>query len=145
MFPLDAYSGPGCFWYERLEPYVRNKNIGICPAKGKRPRTPPGGDHPYEWSYAMSCIMCRPDMWGGNTLYDLARIQYQYDVARMFMVGEGIVETAPPDWFMPAWWQYTQWHEFWHNDTSDVLFVDGHAKALGKGARFSWYPGLLLQ
>ncbi len=145
MFPLDADRGVCSFWYERIDPYVKNKNIGICPSKQGKPRTPPGGDHVYEWSYAMSCIMSRMDMWGGNTLFDLARIQLQYDVARMFMVGEGIVETAPPNWFMPAWWPYTQWHQFWHNDTSNVLFVDGHVKALGPGARFTWYPGLLTQ
>ena len=145
MFPLDAYAGPGSFWYERIDPYVRNKQIGICRQEGPRLRTPPGGDHPYEWSYAMNCCMCRPDMWGGNTLYDLARLQIDFDVARLFMVGEGLADGMPPDWFAAAWWHYSQYHFFAHNEHSNVLFVDGHVKALGKQARFNFYPGLLLQ
>jgi prepilin-type N-terminal cleavage/methylation domain-containing protein/prepilin-type processing-associated H-X9-DG protein len=145
MFPLDAYRGVGSFWYERLDPYIRDRRIGICPQKGKVARQPSFLDHPYEWNYAMSCIMCRLDMWGGNTLYELSRIHYQYDVARVFMVGEGLVDlpTLPPNWFMPMWWQQPTYHEFWHHEQSDVLFVDGHVKALGRGASFNWYPGLL--
>lgn len=142
-FPVDSDRGPGSFWCERIQPYVRNMDIGICPEKGLLPRTPPGGDHPYTWNYAMSCVMCRIDMFGANTLTDLARIHVQYDVARMFMVGEGLNDTVPPSWIAPAWWPYTSYHEFWHNERSNVLFVDGHVKSLGREARFSWYPGLL--
>jgi prepilin-type N-terminal cleavage/methylation domain-containing protein/prepilin-type processing-associated H-X9-DG protein len=142
-FPLDAYRGPGAFWYERIQPYVRNMQIGVCMEEGKRSRTPPGGDHSYEWSYAMNSTICRLDMWGGNTLYDLSRIHYEYDVARMFMVGEGLADNMPPNWFAPAWWQYESYHKFYHNEQSDVLFVDGHVKALGRGARFNLYPGIM--
>ncbi len=144
-FPLDAYRGPGAFWYERLDPYTHSRQLGICLEEGARSRTPPTGDHPYEWSYAMNSALCRLDMWGGQTLFDLARIHSDYDVARLFMAGEGLADGMPPDWFAPAWWQYEQYHRFLHNEQSDVLFVDGHVKALGKGARFSFYPGILEQ
>jgi prepilin-type processing-associated H-X9-DG protein len=83
------------------------------------------------------------DMWGGNTLYDSARINTSYDVARLFMVGEAVTDIAPPSWFYPAWWPYPEYHEFLHHDQADVAFVDGHVKNCSRGAVFSDYPGLL--
>ncbi|MBC7288314.1 MAG: hypothetical protein H5T86_09775, partial [Armatimonadetes bacterium] len=46
-------------------------------------------------------------------------------------------------WFVPGWWPYPQYHEFWHNERSNALFVDGHVKSLGPEAQFNYYPGLL--
>lgn len=143
MFPLDSDFGPGCFWFERIQPYVRNEQIGVCPQKDFAPRIPPGADHPYPATYAMNAVMCRVDMFGGNTLFDLARIQYTCDVAAMFMIGEAVRDIAPPQWFYPAWWPYVEYHDFLHNGQANVAFVDGHVKSLGPGASFTEYPGLL--
>ncbi len=145
MFPLDATSGPCSFWYERLDPYIKNRQVGTCLQLGETSRTLVGMDHPYLWTYAMSSCMCRPDMWGDTVLFDLARLQTTCDVSRMLMVSEAIAEGASPEFFVTAWWPYTQYHVFPHNDMAQVLFVDGHVKALGAGAIFSNYPGILAQ
>jgi prepilin-type processing-associated H-X9-DG protein len=89
--------------------------------------------------------MCRPDMWGDNVLFDLARLQTNCDVSRMMMASEAIVDGASPEFIVASWWPYTQYHILPHNDMADVLFVDGHVKALGAGAVFSNYPGILQQ
>jgi prepilin-type processing-associated H-X9-DG protein/prepilin-type N-terminal cleavage/methylation domain-containing protein len=143
MFPLDCDFGPGSFWFERIQPYLKNEQVGVCPQKGFAPRTPPGGDHPYPSTYAMNAVMCRVDMFGGNALFDLARIHYTADVAAMFMLGEAVRDIAPPQWFYPAWWPYPEYHEFLHSERANVAFVDGHVKSLGPGAAFTDYPGLL--
>ncbi len=142
-FPLDADRGQGSFWYERLMPYTRSEELGVCSVEGKRSRLPAGGDHAYEWSYALSHVICRLDMWGGNTLFDLSRIHADVDVARMLMVGEGLADRMQPSWFAASWWQYEYYHVFHHHGLSNALFVDGHVKALPTSARFSAYPGVL--
>lgn len=144
MFPLDADFGPACFWYERLDPYIKNRAVGLCLEQGTVSRTMPTFDHPYLWTYALSRVMCRLDMsLGFDPLFDLARIQHRWDVSRMFMVGEAIREGIAPNFFITEWWPYGEYHDFLHNDRSDVLFVDGHVKALGPGSIFDAYPGVL--
>jgi prepilin-type N-terminal cleavage/methylation domain-containing protein/prepilin-type processing-associated H-X9-DG protein len=143
MFPLDASSGPCSYWYERLDPYIKNQQIGTCPQMGPVSRALPGYDHPYTWTYSMNAELCRIDMLGGNALYDLARIQTNYDVARVMLVTEIPCDGMAPDFFVPAWWPYLQYHQLVHNDHAEVVFVDGHVKAYGLGAKFNSYPGTL--
>jgi prepilin-type N-terminal cleavage/methylation domain-containing protein/prepilin-type processing-associated H-X9-DG protein len=147
MFPLDASSGPSSFWYERLDPYIKNSQIGICPQQLTQPRTMPGFDHPYAWTYAMNRAICRLDMQsaGEAAFFDLARIQTSFDVSRMLMVTETVADGAAPDFFVMRWWQQPQYHIFPHDNMAEVLFVDGHVKPYGAGAPFDSYPGLLAQ
>lgn len=145
MFPLDSFRGPGSFWYERLDPYIKNSQIGICPQLDTQPRMFPGFDHPYRWSYAMNRSMCRIDMvsTGQAALFDLAVITYSTDVSRMLMVTESVANSAPPDFFVTPWWSYPQYHVFPHDGRAEVLFVDGHVKPYGPDAPFNAYPGIL--
>jgi prepilin-type N-terminal cleavage/methylation domain-containing protein/prepilin-type processing-associated H-X9-DG protein len=145
MFPLSTSSGPCSFWNERLEPYMKNQQIGTCPQLNAVSRQIPGMDHPYTWNYSMNACMCRRDLYGDTVLFDLARIQTTCDVARMMMATETTIEGAAPDFFIPNWWPYTQYHVFPHYDRAQILFVDGHVKSIGQDAAFNAYPGIMTQ
>lgn len=143
MYPLDFATGPNSYWYERLDPYIKNQQIGTCPQMGPVSRLPAGYDHPYTWTYSMNANLCRIDMLGAKTLYDLPRIQISYDVAKVMLATEIPQEGMAPDFFVPAWWAYPKYHKLVHDDHAEVVFVDGHVKAYDLGAKFNSYPGTL--
>ncbi len=124
----------GPYWSERIQPYVRNKPIGVCPEKG--PVSINWYGRVYEWTYALSYGLMHP----AGIFLHLERVgqdEFSYmDAARTMLIAEGICEGNPPDVFFPQGWAWKGYHELYHNEKSDVAFLDGHVKPMGRDAKW---------
>jgi prepilin-type processing-associated H-X9-DG protein len=145
----------------QLIPYIKNGNVGLrdntgiwkCPslgAKGERTQIPGFGT---EYSYGMSQVFMRHN----NGLFSaLGSVYYRYpsqvtmdQPANTIVVGEASrpARMAPPWWFQTYLLRTTNAvpHDEWeipdrHNDGSNYIFADGHAKFLQKEAAFPSGP-----
>ena len=115
------------YWWEGLQPYMKNLQIMACPSESTR-RVYSGGapDSRYDIDYTINWL-CQ-----GRPLPDVT------EPASTIFVVEGTNNycrwfCGPPDTCQAAQPGNYAWTTGRHNGTSNYLFIDGHAKALNLG------------
>ena len=121
--PLNLYSGVAATWYNTIQPYMKNKDILVCPGD---PDIARAYDQPYAWGY-YHLRASNTSAYGGGV--PLSKIVHAAEVC-------AFSEIAVPD----SWGVfsssgssgYSQWTTDRHNGGVNVGFVDGHAKWLSQ-------------
>jgi len=130
---VPAYCRGTGYWYDLVQPYMKNRGILQCPSGQKTsycsyflnflsyspayPGTPPASDHGARFDFDTNAsFVKRPadTIWaleyvnytGADTIFSIG---YDYDIA-------GYTPFLTDSGFSP------------HNDTANVMFCDGHAK-----------------
>jgi len=115
------------YWWEGLQPYMKNLQIMACPSETTR-RVYGGGqsDSRYDIDYTINWL-CQ-----GRPMADIA------EPAQTLFVVEGVNNycrwfCGPPDTCQAAQPGNYAWSTARHNGMSNYLFLDGHVKALNVG------------
>jgi len=124
---LDSVPRTYFYWWEGLQPYMKNLQIMACPSETTR-RVYSGGqsDSRYDIDYTINWL-CQ-----GRPMPDIA------EPAQTLFVVEGVNNycrwfCGPPDTCQADQPGNYAWHTARHNGMSNYLFLDGHVKALNVG------------
>jgi prepilin-type N-terminal cleavage/methylation domain-containing protein/prepilin-type processing-associated H-X9-DG protein len=127
-FPMSAYLAGNCVstFYRDVNPYVKNHQITVCPSETQAIQLQaavgaPCADTPPYTSYVINAAVFQNGFFPGVQTISLAQINKPVETA---MTYDGNVAVGP---FPGAQLQIVQAR---HNETFDVSFVDGHAKAI---------------
>jgi len=117
--PTEVEGDNNQFW-ERIQPYVKNRQLYVCPEYGEYVnRYECRGHHGKYGGYTGTCAV-----WGGHTR--LGRLQRP---ANTIMIGDFICRLCNMAGQGDCWMgQYPCWRP--HNEMSNCAFMDGHVKAM---------------
>ena len=132
---LPYYQRPfGWTWYDDIQPYMRNRNITVCPSKA-------------EWneSHATHKVGYGLNEWifpagppAGSSVPGptaLAMIDYPAETIGGADKDQGNVRMIGPSFSGSTAWPYNV--DTRHNDGANFFFLDGHAKWMGAGGEWS--------
>jgi prepilin-type N-terminal cleavage/methylation domain-containing protein/prepilin-type processing-associated H-X9-DG protein len=121
---------PAPYWYEVLDPYIKNSQIWICPSASPRPPynvCTASGDPPYNATYAKNVWL---NANADSRVQSPATTVYCTDGTNNYYYRRNDnTGWAPP---------------LWHNDGWNVLYYDGHVKwrkTVAPDAGYHWANG----
>jgi len=126
---LPGYQQPwGVEWKDLLEPYMRNKQITVCPSK-----TEWNESHAtHKVGYGLNEDVFPPSSSG---YVCLGQIDYPSETIGAADKDQGNVRCIGNSFSGSVAWPYNV--DTRHNDGANFLFMDGHCKWMGKGADWS--------
>jgi len=129
-YTLGAPSGAR-YWYELLQPYIKNQQILTCPSWASYPLG-------YGWNYAYLTYYWHSPAGYGYGGVPIAEIDYP---AETIMLGDsGAHQVSSGGWsngmaYVINWGREPSSYFVYmrHNETGNIGFCDGHAKAMNEG------------
>ncbi len=105
---------PAPYWYQVLDPYIKNSQIWVCPSASPKPpynACTTNGDPPYNASYAKNVWLSAN---ADANVQSVATTVYCTDGTNNYFYRRN---------------DNTGWNQpLWHNDGWNVLYYDGHVK-----------------
>jgi prepilin-type N-terminal cleavage/methylation domain-containing protein/prepilin-type processing-associated H-X9-DG protein len=138
---IDGSPNPWC-WTEIIQPYLNNDQIFICPSQSDPERT--AGTDGYPKGYGLNHEIHAPDGYAGyagNPInpWPPARLSQIREPAELISAVDYSGDDSGVDY--PEIDDDAAWR---HNDTGNVLFMDGHVKTMRQNQTFApkdlWLP-----
>jgi prepilin-type N-terminal cleavage/methylation domain-containing protein/prepilin-type processing-associated H-X9-DG protein len=136
LTPLMLYGSSSSWWYNSVQPYIKNTQVMLCPSA----RSEWGYTWGYYWGWEKMFTQGTSAAYGGGV--PMGALQYPAETC-MIAESHGLYSTpggaaagtgAGLNWggcgmfTNTGSWSYAPWAADRHNDGMNIGFVDGHAK-----------------